>query len=131
MTNQGDADEYLARSAESLAGAELTYDHQQFQNCANRAYYACYQAAVAALLLARFNPRGERWGHNTVQALFAGELINRRKRYPPELRDTLNKLFLLRQAADYGTSKVSAVQAERAIRRARTFVNTIHAVERH
>jgi uncharacterized protein (UPF0332 family) len=116
---------YLAKAEESLFGAESEHANQRYQNCANRAYYACYQAAVAALLQAGIRPRGARWGHDTVQAQFAGELINRQKRYPAELRDTFDRLFLLRQTADYELELVSEIQAARAIRRARSFVAAI------
>jgi uncharacterized protein (UPF0332 family) len=116
---------YLAKAEESLAGAESEHPNKRHQNSANRAYYASYQAAVAALLQAGIRPHGTRWGHDTVQAQFAGELINRQKRYPAELRDTFDRLFLLRQTADYELELVSEIQAARAIRRARSFVAAI------
>jgi len=86
-----------------------------------------YQAAVHALLDAGFTPPADSmtWSHSTLQSLFAGELINRRKRYPGELRATLQTNYLARQQADYSDDLLSAVQAERALRRARTFVEAI------
>jgi uncharacterized protein (UPF0332 family) len=42
--------DYLAKAWESLAGAENELLHRRFNNCARGAYYACFQAAVAALL---------------------------------------------------------------------------------
>jgi len=68
-------------------------------------------------------------GHDTVQALFVGELINKRKRYPSELRDTFSKIYSLRQIADYDAVRVSEIQMARALRRARSFVNIVHSVE--
>jgi uncharacterized protein (UPF0332 family) len=108
-----------------VTGAESEYANKRYQNCANRAYYACYQAAVAALLLHGIRPGGSRWGHDTVQAQFVGELINRRKHFPPDLRDTFERLFLLRQTADYANSLVSEIQAARSLRRARVFVAAV------
>jgi uncharacterized protein (UPF0332 family) len=116
---------YLVKAEESLSGAESEYANRRYLNCANRAYYACYQAGVAALLQAGIRPSGSRWGHDTVQAQFVGELINRRKRYPSELRDTFERLYLLRQTADYAASLVSEIQAARAVRRARAFVTAV------
>ena len=116
---------FLVKAEESLSGAESEYANRRYQNCANRAYYACYQAGVAALLQAGIRPSGSRWGHDTVQAQFVGELINRRKRYPSELRDTFERLYLLRQTADYAASLVSEIQAARAVRRARAFVTAV------
>lgn len=122
MSDPGDSTIYLVKADESIAGAESEYANRRFQNRANRAYYACYQAAVAALLQAGIRPSGSRWGHDTVQAQFVGELINGRKQYPADLRDTFERLFLLRQTADYSVSLVSEIQAARSLRRARTFV---------
>jgi uncharacterized protein (UPF0332 family) len=116
---------YLVKAEESLLGAESEFANRRYQNCANRAYYACYQAGVAALLQAGIRPSGSRWGHDTVQAQFVGELINRRKRYPSDLRDSFERLYLLRQTADYAVGLISEIQAARAIRRARAFVTTV------
>jgi len=57
-----------------------------------------------------------------VQRPFVGQFINRRKRYLPELRETLVRNLELRQAADYRPRSVSQAQAERALQRTRRFV---------
>jgi len=72
------------------------------------------------------NPRAE-WGHAFVQAQFAARLIDRHKEYPGSLRDLLSRLLSLRQTGDYRTEHVSEMQAERAVRRARNFVQAIQA----
>jgi uncharacterized protein (UPF0332 family) len=46
--SERDIEAYLVKSAESLAGAESEYANGRFNNSANRAYYACFHAAVAA-----------------------------------------------------------------------------------
>jgi hypothetical protein len=60
-----------------------------------------FQAAVAALIRAGIRPPSgtAQWGHDFVQARFFGDLINRRHLYPAELRDTFDRLYLLRPAA--------------------------------
>lgn len=118
---------YLEKAWESLAGAESEYANRRYNNTANRCYYACFQAALHALSEAGFGPTGSRgtWSHEAVQAQFAGELIGRQKRYPAELRDTLARTLLLRTSADYKRDRVSETQAVRALRRSRTFVETI------
>jgi len=41
---------YLIKAEESLLGAESEFTHgRRYNNVANRCYYACFQAAVAAL----------------------------------------------------------------------------------
>jgi hypothetical protein len=55
------------------------------------------------------------------------QLINRRKLYPGGLRDTFERLYTLRQTADYEQGQVSQVQANRAVRRARELVEAVQA----
>ncbi len=74
---------FLAKAEESLAGAESEFVSGCYNNCANRCYYACFQAAIAALQQAGIRARGGQWGHDFVQAQFIGQLINRRRLYPP------------------------------------------------
>lgn len=125
-------DPYLIKAEESLAGASSEQANRRHQNAANRAYYACYQAAVAALHAEGIRAQGKRWGHDTVQAQFAGELIGRRKIYPPELRDTFERLGALRQVADYGATPVLELPAARAVRRASVFVRAVkERTEKH
>ena len=83
-----DAEISLAKAAESLLTAESEFDHGRYNSCANRCYYACFQAAIAAMLREGIRPPGSsgHWGHEFVHAQFVGVLINRRKRYGPELR---------------------------------------------
>ncbi|MGH2458722.1 MAG: HEPN domain-containing protein [Chloroflexota bacterium] len=117
---------FLVKAAESLAGAESEFVNGRYDNCANRCYYACFQAAIAALLQASIVPTGDRaWGHPFVQAQFAGALVNRRKLYPSAMRDTLPQNLMLRQRADYEEQRVSATQAQRSVQRTREFVGAI------
>lgn len=125
--SERDVDAYIAKARESLEGATSECVNGRYNNCANRAYYACFQAAVAALVREGIAPPGRegRWGHEFVQARFVGDLINRRKRYPAELRETLFRLMKLRQVADYRTERVSAIQAIRGLERTSELVNVV------
>jgi uncharacterized protein (UPF0332 family) len=120
---------YLRKAEDCLAGAASEYANGRFDNCANRAYYAGFQAAVAALLREGIRPSGQtaRWGHDFVQARFVGDLINRRKLYPATIRDVLFRGMELRQTADYRAERVSAIQAFRQVARARAFVDAVTA----
>ncbi len=119
----------LIKARECLAGAESEFANGRYNNCANRCYYAAFQAAVAALDEHGFVPASGRgrttWSHEALPATFIGELINRRKVYPSELRETLARTASLREAADYTHDLISETQASRALRRTRTFVETI------
>lgn len=94
---------FLDKAMESLAGAESEFAHGRYNNCANRCYYGCFQAAIAALLHDGVILTGGHttWGHDFVQAQFVGQLINRRKVYASGLRDSLARNLILRHTADY------------------------------
>jgi uncharacterized protein (UPF0332 family) len=116
---------YLVKAVESLEGAASKYLGRRYNNCANRSYYASFQAAIAALQRAGIAARGGEWGHDFVPAQFEGQLIYRRAVYPAALRGALGRLYSLRAIADYTESAVSRTEADRALRRARFFVTTI------
>ncbi|HEX5501987.1 MAG TPA: HEPN domain-containing protein [Thermomicrobiales bacterium] len=124
-----DSDLYLSKAMESLAGAASEFDNERYNNAANRAYYACFQAAIAALDRAGIHPSGARgeWPHTFVQAQFAGLLIGRRKLYPAALRDVLSRMQQVRNQADYERAGVSEAQADRVLSRARVFVAAVAA----
>lgn len=115
---------YLTRAEESLAGAASELANGRPHNSANRSYYACFQAAIAALTRAGVRP-SSRWKHDTVQAQFVGLLINRRRLYPAALRTVLADNLVLRLTADCRTDAVSAIEAARAARRTRVFVEAV------
>lgn len=122
-----DVAEFLLKAEESLAAAEREFVGGRFNVCANRCYYASFQAAIAALRRAGIGARGENWGHRHVRAQFVGLLINRRKLYPPHLRAVLPETFALRQRADYTARQVTEAEASRVLRRARQFVTEVRA----
>ena len=99
---------YLDKAHESVAGAESELVNGRYNNAANRAYYACFQAAIHALSDAAVQPAGatDQWGHDFVQVRFAGDLVNRRERFPVELRTIMEQNYRL-CAADYGRDHVT------------------------
>ncbi len=115
---------YLAKATESLLTAESEFVNGRYNSCANRCYYACFLAAIAALLREGIRPAGQ-WSHAVVQAQFVGVLINQRKRYDPQLRRVLADNQSLRDRADYRAELVTATQASRALRRSRLFVTAV------
>jgi uncharacterized protein (UPF0332 family) len=119
---------YLWKALASLSGAELELASDFFNNAVNRAYYACYQAAVAALVAEGIAPDLENfWPHDVVHAQFAQLLIDTRGRYPGELRATLKAIFDERLKADYEPDVIGRATAAEAVSRARAFVQTIAA----
>lgn len=51
-----------------------------------------------------------------------GQLINRRKQYPAALHDVLARTMILRHTADYAPDQVIELQAYRALKRVREFL---------
>ncbi len=115
---------YLDKALESLAGAESEFANQRYNNCANRCYYAMFQAAIAALIAAGGQPVNvkEQWGHDYVQAQFSGLLVHRRKLYPSELGRLLSEVIETRVTADYHPNMISHKTAERSLHKAKVFV---------
>jgi uncharacterized protein (UPF0332 family) len=120
---------FLAKAEGSLAGAESEFVNGRYNNCANRCYYACFQAAIHALTRAGIRPpgTGSQWSHAFVPAQFDGQLVNRRKLYPTELRGLLSWNHGLRESADYKDHLVTQAEATGALRRTRRFVQAIQA----
>ncbi|MGH2589072.1 MAG: HEPN domain-containing protein, partial [Dehalococcoidia bacterium] len=119
---------FLAKAEENLASAASELVNGRYNACANRCYYACFQAAIAALMTEGIRPprgaQGE-WGHAFVQAQFAGELANRRTVYPASLRDVLPRLQATRRRADYEPTPVSQTQASRCLRMTQDLVISV------
>ena len=122
---ESDASVYLAKAIESRKAAESELRAGRYNCCANRCYYACFQAAIAAMLKEGIRGTKDEWPHKFVHSSFAGQLINRRRRYPPTLRNTLPDLQILRNRADYTTDAITQVEANRGFRRCRDFVEAV------
>lgn len=115
---------YLAKAEESVRTAESEFANGRYNSCANRCYYACFQAAIAALLAEGIRARGQ-WSHEFVQAQFVGVLINQRHLYETSLRRVLADNQQVREKADYRPELVNATQASRALHRTRMFVTAV------
>jgi uncharacterized protein (UPF0332 family) len=121
-------DGYLPKAKQSLQGAESELAQARFDNAVNRAYYACFQAAVDALIAANVSVQTETGGvisHKQIHSNFAELLIRRRKVYSSQLRNVLQDLLRDRILADYRTAPISSNKAARAVRQAQLFVGEI------
>jgi uncharacterized protein (UPF0332 family) len=125
MSDNQEAALYLDKARESLSGAQSEFANGRYNNASNRAYYAAFQAAIAALLFDSIRAIDEHWAHTFVQSEFAGKLIARRLRYPSSFQDTLSRLETLRLRADSRSDTISETEASRGVRRSREFVDAI------
>ena len=115
--------EFLIKAKENLEDAEQALQAGRYNASANRAYYAAFQAAIAAL--AQESITHEKNPHSWVQAQFSEVLVKRRKRYPAYMASLLLPLQELRDIADYDSRFVSKNAATKQVRNAQDFLKPI------
>jgi uncharacterized protein (UPF0332 family) len=120
-----EAERYLRKARESLASAKADARARRYNSAANRAYYAAFQAAVAALIFCRVRSADTEWQHRFVSEEFSGKLIRRRKEFGSSLRSVLPELFEVRIKADYGSNDVSKRDATLSVSRANEVVAAV------
>ena len=119
---------FLAKAQSNLQAAERDYAHRAFDPCISRAYFAAFQAAIAALpALADYRHRGHHWDHGEVAAEFTRRLIRQRKIFGGEIASILDDLKTRRHQADYSTVSISDKIAQRTLDKARKLVELIEA----
>jgi uncharacterized protein (UPF0332 family) len=119
---------FLAKARSNLEAAERDRSHRAFDPCVSRAYFAAFQAAIAALLaLAEYRRRGHYWDHGEIAAKFTRRLIRQRKIFSSDTASILDELKTRRHQADYSTTSMSEKIAERALDKARKLVELIEA----
>jgi hypothetical protein len=117
---------YLAKAEQCLAGAQLAVDHGQYNNAANRAYYAAFQAAIAGLIWERVAPPTPRyWSHDFVLQEYCRRESARAPSFVPGSGTVLKALQDERLKADYEVELLGRPSGERALRLAREFVDAV------
>ena len=102
----------------------------EYDPCASRAYYAVFQAAIAALLkLTDARPRMVQgrfvWEHDWVPGQFNRRLIHERKLFSSDLVNVPSELLQRRHEADYYENRVSEKTARRSLDKAKRFVEAV------
>jgi uncharacterized protein (UPF0332 family) len=120
------ASPFLAKANEALKAAQILLDQGCADSAANRAYYASFHAARAALIAAGVSSAGRFWSHEAVPGGLS-QLVHRRKRYPAHLVGDLAGLLDVRLVADYREETVSLREARRSVKTAAAFVSIIDA----
>jgi len=119
----------LEKAMESFRAGETCLALELFNSCASRCYYAMFQAAVVALEAAGFH--SDAWSHAALQATFTSELIHRRKIYPKQLAEYLNRALFWRNIADYGDVDISQRRAKQLVEWAKAFIAKVKEVTGH
>lgn len=121
---------WLAKAKECLASAEADFAAGRHNSVANRAYYAGFHAAIAALIHAGIAPRGKAWEHRFVFTEFSGKLVVRRKIFADRFRRTLQRLYDSRVRADYRPNSVSRRISRGALSDAGALVQAVQDFQR-
>jgi len=114
---------YILKAEENLRLAQIGFEEQCFNASASRAYYAGFQAAIAALLKSSF-PRGK-FDHKWVQAEFNEKLIKRKKIYPNKFKSYLMEMQLIRNTADYERESLGRKGAEKQLQKAQELLGAV------
>ncbi|NUO79898.1 HEPN domain-containing protein [candidate division KSB1 bacterium] len=114
---------FLGKAKANLAVAQYSLANGFFDVSASRAYYAAFQAAIAAL--AHHGIKNTKNAHKWVQATFNTELIKRRKIFSSKLRSYLLDMLSVRNDADYSQDALSKKEASQQLIKAEEMVAAI------
>jgi uncharacterized protein (UPF0332 family) len=115
--------EFLQKARENLEDAEAALQAGRYNASVNRAYYAAFQAAIAAL--AEENITHDKNPHSWVQAQFSERLIKARKHYPSKLASYLLDMQRMRDIADYKPTMSSKKTAKEQCAQSKEFLSII------
>jgi uncharacterized protein (UPF0332 family) len=117
--------ELMAKAQRALTSAQTLLDDQDTDGACNRAYYAMFDAARAALLaIAAPVPPEIAKTHSGLISAFSLHLIKTSK-LPAELGKALNKVEGLRLVSDYKGDSISLEDSQWAVAQANAFVHAI------
>ncbi len=125
MNKSATPESYMRKAAQAVASAHQLLAGGDADGACNRAYYAMFDAAHAALRAANIGEAAEASKtHRRLIAAFGQHLVLGRH-VPPELGSSLNKVERLRLLADYTGDPVSDEDAAWAVGQADIFVAAI------
>jgi len=113
----------LVKARNSLEMARLCFEAGGYDSALSRAYYAMYQAALAALIYFDIPISeegitfGERWEHSTVPTALMEYLG-----YSEEIIDNLHEAYEWRVIADYSEDMTPPVRAQLVIKYAQEMI---------
>lgn len=122
--------ELMLKAQRALTSAQTLLDDGDVDGACNRAYYAMFDAARAALLAtAAPVPPEIAKTHSGLVSAFSLHLI-KTGTLPTELGKALNKVEGLRLVSDYKGDSVSLEDTQWAVEQAKTFVQEIDKLMR-
>lgn len=124
-TKEQRAASYMDKAERACKSARALFDLHDVDGAANRAYYAMFDAAHAALLMSGAPAREEvARTHSGLIGAF-GEHLVKTGRVSTDMGRTLNRAEEIRLIADYKGDSVEVQDAQEMIERAESFVLTL------
>jgi uncharacterized protein (UPF0332 family) len=124
VTQSQDATQLMQKAARALASARLLLDAGDTDGACNRAYYAMFDAARAALA-SETSPEAART-HDGLIAAFGLRLV-KTGRLPRELGRMLNRAEEIRLLADYTDGAVEQQDVKGLLLQAEAFVSALRS----
>ncbi len=127
MSRTTTAASYFRKAERALSGARLLLAGKDAEGACDRAYFAMFDAAQAALLAANVDvSQSAARTHRGLIAAFGKHLVQG-KHVAAEFGGALNKVERLRLLADYTGDPVSLEDAEWAVAQAEAFVEAMQS----
>ncbi|MHB8454010.1 MAG: HEPN domain-containing protein [Acidiferrobacterales bacterium] len=121
------AEDLMAKSRQAVASAKILLNTGDVDGACNRAYYAMFDSARAALLFSCAPVESEiTRTHSGLISAFSMHLV-KTGRVPVELGKALNKVEDLRLVADYKGDPVEPEKAAWAVQQAEIFVHAMQS----
>lgn len=119
------AQELMTKARRAVASAHKLLQDNDIDGACNRAYYAMFDAARAALIASKAPvPPEIAKTHSGLIAAFSLHLV-KPNRFPIELGRSLNRTEDLRLVADYKGDSIDAEEAKWAVQQAQAFVDEV------
>lgn len=118
----------MNKAQSALGAAQLLLDNDFPDDACNRAYYAMFDAARAALLTVRAPVEAEQARTHSGLISAFGQHIVKARILPAELGKSLNRAHEVRLLADYSGDPIDILQAVELVRGAKAFVLAITAL---
>lgn len=111
---------FYDKAKRGIADAEMLFNTKRYEAAANRAYYACFYAAIA--VLKTFGIEHPKHPHDWVQAQFSSEIIHRRRIFPKSFAAMLPNIQTVRHFADYREDPIPNSVVAKQLREAQSFL---------
>ncbi len=119
------AQELMAKARRALASSNKLLQDKDGDGACNRAYYAMFDAARAALIASKAPVQPEiAKTHSGLIAAFSLHLV-KPNLFPIDLGRSLNRAEDLRLVADYKGDSIATEEAQWAVQQAQAFVDEV------